>query len=84
MKIINYIIENRLVLIPVLYILGEFIKRTEYVKDKLIPSILLFIGIIFSVLMDGDTIINNIIQGILVAGATVLGNQMIKQVGKED
>lgn len=84
MEILNYIIENRLVLIPVLYILGEFIKRTEYIKDKLIPSILLLIGIIFSVLMGGDTIINNIIQGILVAGATVLGNQMIKQVGKED
>lgn len=84
MEILNYIIENRLVLIPVLYILGEFIKRTEYVKDKLIPSILLFIGIIFSVLMGGDTVINNIIQGILVAGATVLGNQIIKQVGKED
>lgn len=84
MEILNYIIENRLVLIPVLYILGEFIKRTEYIKDKLIPSILLLIGIIFSVLMGGDTIINNIIQGILVAGATVLGNQMIKQVGKEN
>lgn len=84
MEIINYIIENRLILIPVLYIIGEFIKRTEYVKDKMIPSILLFIGIIFSVLMGGDTVINNVIQGILVAGATVLGNQMIKQVGKED
>lgn len=84
MEIINYIIENRLVLIPVLYILGEFIKRTEYVKDKMIPSILLCIGIVFSILMGGDTVINNIIQGILVAGATVLGNQLIKQVGKED
>lgn len=84
MEILNYIIENRLVLIPVLYILGEFIKRTEYVKDKLIPSVLLFIGVIFSVLMGGDTVINNIIQGILVAGATVLGNQMIKQIGRDD
>lgn len=84
MEILNYIIENRLVLIPVLYIIGEFIKRTEYIKDKAIPMMLLIIGIIFSILMGGDTIINNIIQGILVAGTTVLGNQMIKQVGKED
>lgn len=84
MEILNYILENRLVLVPVLYIIGEFIKRTEYIKDKKIPIILMLIGIIFSILMSGDTIINNVIQGILVAGATVLGNQMIKQIGKDD
>lgn len=84
MEILNYILENRLVLVPVLYIIGEFIKRTEYIKDKFIPIIILIIGILFSVLMGGDTIINNVIQGILVAGATVLGNQVIKQVGKDD
>lgn len=84
MDILNYILENRLVLVPVLYIVGEFIKRTEYIKDKFIPIIILIIGILFSVLMGGDTIINNVIQGILVAGATVLGNQLMKQIGKED
>ncbi len=84
MEILNYVIENRLVLVPVLYIIGEFIKRTEYIKDKLIPSILLLVGIVFSLLMGGDTAINNIIQGILVSGVTVLGNQLIKQGMKED
>lgn len=84
MDILNYILENRLVLVPVLYIIGEFIKRTEYIKDKFIPIIILIIGILFSVLMGGDTVINNVNQGILVAGATVLGNQLMKQIGKED
>lgn len=84
MEIVNYIVENRLILIPVLYIIGEFIKRTEYVKDNLIPIVLLTVGMAFSILMGGDTVINNIIQGILVAGATVLGNQLVKQLGKED
>ncbi len=84
MEILNYILENRLVLVPVLYIIGEFIKRTEYIKDKFIPIIILTIGIIFSVLMGGDTVINNVNQGILVAGVTVLGNQLMKQIGKED
>lgn len=84
MDILNYILENRLVLVPVLYIVGEFIKRTEYIKDKFIPIIILILGILFSVLMGGDTVINNVNQGILVAGATVLGNQMIKQVRKDD
>lgn len=84
MEIISYIIENRLVLVPVLYILGEFIKRTEYIKNKYIPLILLAFGIIISIAMGGDTAINNIIQGILVAGVTVLGNQIVKQTGKEE
>ena len=84
MEIISYIIENRLVLVPVLYIVGEFIKRTEIIKDKFIPLILLFFGIVISLAMGGDTAINSIIQGILVAGATVLGNQIVKQVQKEE
>ena len=84
MEILNYIIENRLVLVPVLYIMGEFIKRTEYFSNKHIPMLLLLLGIFFSIAMGGDTAINNIIQGILVAGVTVLGNQLVKQGMKED
>lgn len=84
MEILNYVVENRLVLVPVLYILGAFIKNTEYIKDKFIPMILLFFGIVMSIAMGGDTAINNIIQGILVAGVTVLGDQLVKQVGKDE
>lgn len=84
MEILEYIVENRLILIPVLYILGEFIKKTSFIKDKFIPMILLLVAVVFSILMGGDTIINEIIQAVLVAGATVLGNQMIKQVNKEE
>lgn len=82
MEIVNYIIENRLILIPVLYTLGAFIKKSEFIKDKYIPMILLFLGIILSLFMGGDTAINNVIQGILVAGATVLSNQLVKQTKK--
>ncbi len=84
MEILEYIVENRLILIPVLYILGEFIKKTSFIKDKFIPMVLLLVAVVFSILMGGDTIINEIIQAVLVAGATVLGNQMIKQVNKEE
>lgn len=83
MTFLNYVIENRLILVPVLYIIGEFIKKTKTIDSKWIPMILLVIGIIFSVFMNGNTIINNTIQGVLVAGVTVLGNQMVKQLGKE-
>lgn len=84
MEILEYIVENRLILIPVLYILGEFIKKTSFIKDKFIPMVLLLVAVVFSILMGGDTIINEIIQAVLVAGATVLGNQIIKQVNKEE
>ena len=37
MDFMNYIIENALILIPVLYILGMFLKALEFIKDKYIP-----------------------------------------------
>ncbi len=82
MEIIDYIMSEKLVLIPVLYIIGYFISNTGLIRNKFIPFILLGLGIIFSLLIGGDTILNNIIQGILVAGTTVLTNQMIKQSNK--
>ena len=84
MDFLSYIMENKLILIPVLYIIGYIIKNTSLIKNKYIPLILLGIGIILSVFMGGDTIVNNIVQGVLVTGATVMTNQIIKQAGKDE
>ncbi|MEG0026106.1 MAG: phage holin family protein [Bacilli bacterium] len=84
MEFTNYIIENRLILIPVLYIIGTIIKNTQIIKNKYIPFILLIIAIILSIFMGDISIINSIIQGILVAGTTVFSNQLIKQLRKEE
>lgn len=81
MDFMNYIMDNRTILIPVLYILGYIIKNSKTIKNKYIPLILLFTGIILSIMM-GGVLINNIIQGILVSGATVMGDQIIKQSNK--
>ena len=83
MDFMNYIIENALILIPVLYILGSFLKNLENIKDKYIPLALLTIGIGFSVAIIGFSV-DAIIQGILVTGVTVLGNQLIKQSKKDE
>ena len=83
MDVMNYIIENALILIPVLYILGSFLKGLENIKDKYIPLVLLAIGIGFSVAIIGFSV-DAIIQGILVTGVTVLGNQLIKQSKKDE
>lgn len=82
MDFMNYITENALILIPVLYVLGMFLKALEFIKDKYIPCIILLLGIAFSVAIIGFNV-DAIIQGVLVAGATVLGNQLIKQYKKE-
>ena len=84
MDFLNYIVGNKLILIPVLYIIGYIIKNTKIIRNKFIPLFLLVIGIILSVLMGGDTIINNVVQGILVTGATVMTDQMIRQTSKKD
>ena len=83
MDFMEYITENALILIPVLYVIGMFLKALEFIKDKYIPCILLVIGIVFSIALIGFNV-NAVIQGILVSGATVLGNQLIKQYKKEN
>ena len=49
MEFMEYITENALILIPVLYVIGMFLKALEFIKDKYIPCILLVIGIAFSI-----------------------------------
>jgi len=83
MDFINYITENALILVPVLLIIGAILKNTERIKDKYIPIILLPIGVILSVWVMGGFSADSVIQGILVTGAAVYGNQLVKQISKE-
>ena len=82
MDIINFIIEEGLIMIPVLYIIGEIIKFTGILNNKWIPLTLLVFSILFTPLLLGGFTPDNIVQAILVTGATVLGDQLIKQTGK--
>ena len=82
MDIISYIIEEGLIMIPVLYIIGEIIKFTGVLNNKWIPLTLLVFSILFTPLLLGGFTPDNIVQAILVTGATVLGDQLIKQTGK--
>ena len=79
----NYIVDNCLILIPVLYIVATILKNLEFIKDKYIPLILLPIGIALAIAIKGVDI-NSVIQGILVTGVTVYGNQIFKQINKEE
>lgn len=82
----EYIQPELLVLIPVLYIIGAALKKTDLINDKFIPIILGAIGIILSCLyviatcgFSAISIFTAITQGILVTGASVYINQIWKQ-----
>ena len=79
----NYIVDNCLILIPVLYIVATILKNLEFIKDKYIPLILLPIGIALAIAIKGIDV-NSVMQGILVTGVTVYGNQIFKQISKEE
>ena len=79
MEILKYITENALILIPALYILGEIIKGIRVIDNKWIPLILLPVGVVGAMALGGWTV-DSAIQGILVTGVTVYGDQIIKQV----
>ena len=83
MKLTTYLIDEALVLIPVLIILGQIVKEIKEIPDKYIPLILLVLGIAGAIALIGISA-DSVIQGILVAGAAVYGNQIYKQLIKEE
>lgn len=83
MEILTYITENALILIPVLVIIGLILKKLEFIPDKFIPLILLPLGIVGAMALGGWTF-ESAIQGILVTGAAVYGNQIVKQLRKNE
>ena len=80
MEFLNeYLIEEALIVIPALLILGKIIKETPKIKSWTIPYILLVLGVSATVAMLGINV-DAIIQGILVSGAAVFGHELYKQV----
>ena len=79
MDILEYVVQEGLVMIPVLFILAEVIKHTELLDNKWIPLTLLIISIAFTPFLLGTFNADNIVQAVLVAGVTVFGNELYKQ-----
>lgn len=84
MDFFSYITENALILIPVLYIIGMILKGIEKINDKYIPVILLPVGILLSMGVMHSFSVDVIIQGVLVTGASVYANQLVKQSQKKE
>ena len=95
MEFMDYIKPELLVLVPVLYLIGVAVKKSK-VADKFIPWILGGISVALSALWILATsfpataadaalaVFTAITQGVLIAGASVYVNQLVKQTGKEE
>ena len=77
----KFLIEEALILIPVLYVIGMFLKSLETIKDKYIPIIIWGFGVVLSMLILGFNV-DGFIQGTLVAGASVFASQIYIQATK--
>lgn len=95
MELNEYIKPELLVLVPVLYCIGAAVKKSN-IADKFIPWILGGVSVALSALWvlanctlhnaaDVSTaIFTAITQGVLIAGASVYVNQLVKQTGKDE
>lgn len=92
MNIIDYIRPELLLIVPVLWVLGKLLKEAAFIRDKFIPLILGGVGILLAVCWVGGSaepfgvtgFFTAVTQGILCAGVAVYGNQIVKQVRKDD
>lgn len=82
MDFLSYITENALILIPVLVVIGQIIKNIQLIDNKWIPLILLPLGVVGAMTLGGWTV-DAAIQGVLVTGAAVYSNQVVKQMKTE-
>lgn len=96
MDFTTYILPELLILVPVVYLIGYALKQSKRIPDDTIPVTLCLTGILLAFLYIlsttplnstqaiGTALFAAITQGILVAGAAVLGNQIVKQGKKAE
>lgn len=96
MEFSEFIMPELLILVPVLYILGAFIKQSRFIPDRFIPLLLGAAGVglaVVYVLAAGGAggrrellmaAFTGVVQGVLCAGAAVYANQLAKQAGNRE
>lgn len=84
MELVQFIPSELIIVVVATYITGMFFKKLETVKDKYIVVILMLFSIIFSLLVSKEYTSVAFLQGIICWGIAVSGNQVVKQLGKEE
>ncbi len=92
----NYIKPELLVVSVVLYLIGTWLKKLQFIKNKFLPLILGAIGIILCTIWVlascplttaqniAMAVFTAIVQGILVTGLSMGVNQLISKTKKAD
>lgn len=82
---LDFILEEGLIMIPALYVLAEIIKAMEIINARYIPVILLVISVVLTpLILVGGYSAENIVQAILVTGGTILSYETYKESIKGD
>jgi len=79
----DHIIEQALIVVPVLLVIGKVLKNTPKIQDWVIPYFLLLLGVLFTIGILGINM-QAIVQGVLVSGAAVFANQLYKQYSNKE
>ncbi len=91
-QILSFISPGLIILVAVVYCLGIFLKSSQ-IKDKYIPVTLLVASILLTIAytaciegtgINPTVLVNGFIQGVLIASVAVYGNQLLKQVRKDE
>ncbi len=83
MAILDFIMEEAYILIPVLMIIGRILKISTNLPTRFIPITLLGLSFLLTGVMLGLTF-DSAIQSVLIAGAAVFGHQLYKQLMNHD
>lgn len=84
MDILSFVLEEALVMIPVIFILTEIVKKAELVKSKYLLIVALLWSLILTPWLLGGWNAENIVQAILITGMAVLFDQGLKQFMEGD
>lgn len=83
MDILEYVVSEGLVMIPVLNFLGWTVKNSEVMDSKYIPYLLIVVSLLLTPWLLGGFNATNVIQALLIPGGAVLAHQSVKQAKKE-
>lgn len=87
----QYISPELVILIPVVYAIGMYLKSSELLKDKFIPLTLGVFSVVMCFLYEIavkdfsiELVFTSIVQGILIASVSVYANNVYRQALKDE
>ncbi|MFS0820584.1 phage holin family protein [Bacillus sp. 1P02SD] len=81
LDLLQFLNENYYMLVPVLWVIGFFLKQTPTIPNWSITWILLGVSLVGGAVLFGFTA-EAVFNGVIAAGVAVFGHQMVKQTAE--